>query len=109
MIRQFGGTLIWAGVVAYGIYVAGNTFKAFAGQTSIANFVVELAAHVNITIAISVSVSGVASVMWYLEHKRHRKTRERLTSRISQLEKILDPNRQSSRLTTEGTTRVGDL
>lgn len=109
LIRQFGSTLIWAGVVLYLIHETADTVKAFAGQSSVANFVVDLAAYLNATVMGSVALTGVGGGMWVLEYRRHRKTRERLTARITSLEKKLDPNRASSELTTEGTTRIGDL
>lgn len=109
LVRQFGSTLIWAGVLVYFIHATSETLEAFAGQTSRANLIVSLSAHVNLTIALSVTLAGVATAIAALEYRRHRKTRERLTARITQLELILDPNRQSSMLTTQGTTREGDL
>ena len=109
LIRQFGSTLIWAGVVVYLIQVAGTTIRAFAGQTSIANLVVALAGHLSIRIAVTVSLAGVTGALWGLEYRRHRKTRERLTKRITYLETLIDPKRLSSKLTSEGTTRIGDL
>jgi hypothetical protein len=109
LLRQFGSTLIWASVVAYLIHETADSVKAFAGRTSVANFVVALAAHLNATIMGSVTLTGMTSGLWAFEYRRHRKTRERLTGRITALEKKLDSGRESSELTTEGTTRIGDL
>jgi hypothetical protein len=109
LIRQFGNTVIWASVVIYLIHATADTVKAFAGRTSVANFVVALAAHLNATVVGSVTLTGVTSCLWALEYRRHRKTRERLTGRITDMELRLDHNRTSSQLTTEGTTRIGDL
>lgn len=109
IVRQFGSTLIWACVVAYLIHEAADSVKAFAGRTSVASFVVALAAHLNATVVGSVALTGVTGSLWAFEYRRHRKTRERLTARITDLEKRLDPKRDSSLLTTEGTTRIGDL
>lgn len=109
LVRQFGGTLVWAGVLVYLIHESAVTVQAFAGRTSITNLVLDLAGHLNATVTSSVSLSGIASILWALEHRRHRKTRERLTGRITALEMRLDPNRSSSELTTEGTTRSRDL
>jgi hypothetical protein len=111
LVRQFGNTAIWASVVIYLIRATADTVKAFAGRTSDANFnfVVALAAHLNATVVGSVTLTGVTSCLWALEYRRHRKTRQRLTARITDLELRLNPNRTSSQLTTEGTTRTGDL
>ena len=109
LIRQFGSTVVWSCVVLYLIRETAETVQAFAGRTSVANVIVDLAARLNATVAMSVSLAGVTSLLLALEHRRHKKTRQRLTGRITQLELIIDPNRSSSQLTTEGTTPIGDL
>ena len=109
LIRQFGSSLIWAGVAIYLIREVGRTFRAYAGQVSIADLFVSLAGHFNLTVGLSGSVAGASITLYVKEYRRHRKTRERLTDRITQLELKMDPKRESSMLTTEGTTRVGDL
>ena len=108
LIRQFGSHVIWAGVGLYLIHESADTIRAFVGHTSVANLVVSIAAHLNVVIVGSLTLSGVATGAWALEYRRHRKTRERLTARITALEMRVDPNRTSSLLTTEGTTRSGD-
>lgn len=109
LVRQFGSTLIWASVVGFLIREAGRTLRAYAGRTSIANVILSLSAHVNITVVISVTLAGVTSLLWGWEIRRHRRTRERLTGRITKLELLIDPGRKSSLLTPLGTTREGDL
>lgn len=109
LVRQFGGTVIGAGVGIYLIHETAATVQAFAGRTSIANLLLDVAAHANVTVIGSVSLTGVTGVLWFLELRRHRKTRERLTGRVAQLELQIDPNRSSSELTTLGTTRLRDL
>jgi hypothetical protein len=109
LIRQFGGTIIWAVVVIYLIHKGGETVQAFAGRTSVTNLGMDFAAKLNATITASVTLTGVTSLLWLNEYRRHRKTRERLTSRITELELRIDPRRESSRLTSQGTTQIGDL
>lgn len=109
LARQFGYTLVWAPVVAYAIYTVGYTFRAFAGQTSIANVALEIAGQLNVTVKVSVTLALTTSGLWLNEYRRHRKTRQRLTARITELELRLDPHRTSSNLTDEGTTQPGDL
>jgi len=108
-MRQFGSTIIWAGVAIYLIHELAATTRAFAGRASAASFIVDLAAHLNASVVGSVSVAGVTSILWANEYRRHRKTRERLTGRITMLELKIDPNRSSSGLTTQGTTHSRDL
>jgi hypothetical protein len=108
LIRQFGNTLIWAGVTCYFVYHGAKTFQAFAGRESIASLVVEVAAHVNLVITASITLSGVTTALWANECRRHKNTRKRLTARTEALELRLHPKRESSLLTREGTTREED-
>jgi hypothetical protein len=108
LIRQFGNSVIWALVVGFMIYQVAQTFRAFAGHVSVADLVFEISAHLNIVIAASVALSGLSTGLWLNELRRHRSTRKRLTIRTASLEKRLDPNRESSLLTSEGTTREED-
>ena len=85
-----------------------ETFQAFAGRTSVANVILGMAAHLNATVAVSVTLTVTTGLLYALEYRRHRKTRERLTARVTELEKLIDPNRTSSSLTREGMTRSGD-
>jgi len=109
LIRQFGNTAVWAGVCVYAIYQIGVTLRAFAGKQSVANLLLNVAAHVSLTAAVSVTVSIGTTGMYLYEYRRHRKTRERLTVRITDLERRLDRNRSSSGISTQGTTQIGDL
>lgn len=109
LLRQYLGQAIWAAVLVVLFYFCSDTLKAFAGKVSVANFLLSVAAHLDWAIKASVGVSGVTTVAWLNEYRRHKRTRERLSSRITALEKRLDPNRTSSELTPEGTTRTEDL
>jgi hypothetical protein len=108
LVRQFGNTVIWACVCFYLISQAGVTLRAFAGKTSAANLLLSIASKVSITVDISVAISVAMTGMYLYEYRRHRKTRERLTARITVLEKRIDPSRSSSGISTEGTTLIGD-
>ena len=70
--------------------------------------VLQVAGMINVTVGVSLTVTGISTIGWFHEYRRHRKNRERLTARITMLEKRIDPNRSSSMLTTEGTTARGD-
>jgi sensor c-di-GMP phosphodiesterase-like protein len=109
LIRQFGNTVIWAAVCMYAITQIGETLRAFAGKTSAANLLLSIAAHVSLTVGVSVAVSVGMTGMYLYEYRRHRKTRERLTVRITELETRLDPKRSTSGISTQGTTLTGDL
>lgn len=108
LVRQFGNTIIWATVCIYLIYQLGATLRSFAGTTSVANLLLSIAGHVSITVTVSMAFTLTMTGMYLLEYRRHRSTRERLTKRITQLELQIDPNRTSSGISTQGTTRIGD-
>ncbi len=108
LLRRFGNSAIWAAVTCFLIWEGGHTLQAFAGRTSVANLIIEVAARLNATIVASVTLSGVSLGLWLNECRRHRSTRKRLTERTAVLELRLDPKRESSLLTPEGTTRAGD-
>jgi hypothetical protein len=108
LIRQFGNSIIWAIVTVFIVYEVAQTFQAFAGKTSVADLALKIASQINLTVGASLTISGVTSALWANECRRHRKTRKRLTERSAALELRLDPHRESSLLTREGTTREGD-
>jgi hypothetical protein len=80
----------------------------FAGRTSAANLVLQVAAHVNLTVCASITLAGFSMTLYVMEFKRHRKTLERLTARITLLEKDINPGRTSSSLTKDGMTQEED-
>lgn len=108
LVRRFGNSAIWAGVTVFLIRESANTIQAFAGRNSVANLAFEIAGKLNATVEASVALSGVSLGLWVNECRRHRNTRKRLAERTTTLELRLDPNRESSQLTPEGTTRKGD-
>lgn len=108
LIRRFGNSLIWAGVTCFLIWEAARTLQAFAGRTSVASLIFEVAAKLNATVTASIALTGVSMVLWINECRRHRNTRKRLTERTTALELRIDGTRESSLLTREGTTRKGD-
>lgn len=108
LIRQFGNSMLGACVTCFLIYSVAHTFQAFAGRISVADLALKIAANLNVAIAASLTLSGVTTVLWGNECRRHRNTRKRLTERTQFLELKLDKNRASSLLTRKGTTREGD-
>ena len=109
LIRQFGNPAIWAGVIIYAIEQIGVTLRAFAGKSSVADLLLGVAAHLSLTVSVSVAVSIGMTGMYLYEYRRHRRTRERLTRRITYLETQLDNSRSSSGISSQGTTKTGDL
>jgi len=68
-----------------------------------------LFANVTVVFTISITLSGLSIGLYLRERGNHRRTRERLAARIKELEIKIDPNRTSSKLTSEGLTRRDDI
>ena len=108
LARKYGGSLIRWGFFTFCVHDVSKAISAFAGRTSIESFGLGLLANVQIVWTLSIAVSGISIALYLHERKAHRRTRERLTARIIELETKIDPNRTSSLLTTEGLTRRED-
>jgi hypothetical protein len=108
LLRRFGGTtIVWACIAFLG-YEAKEVLIAYAGRSSFADLTFRLLAQVSIVWKLSLTLAGFSITLYLRERNLHRKTRERLTARITQLELKIDPTRTSSLLTPEGLTREED-
>ena len=96
------------GGICYCAWVLSDALKAFAGKQSVANLNFGLFADIRFAYTISMAVGATGAGLYLRERGLHRKTRERLAARNTDLEKILDPNRASSLLTSLGLTRQED-
>jgi hypothetical protein len=106
--RRFGAQIIlWAGI-GYCVHEIAAAFAAYAGKTSYANLAFNFASSISVVWSVTITVSGLSIHLYLRERKLHRATRERLTARITTLEKQIDPGRTSSLLTSKGLTRKED-
>lgn len=94
--------------LGYAFWCLKESMQAFAGQTSDANIVVSLLADVNFSEAVAWVFGLGAFGYGYQQRKLKGQTVQRLTSRITELEKKLDPSRTSSELTSTGETNPKD-
>ena len=99
--------MLWI-VVGWTVHIAGNILLAYAGQKTITDLSVRILASVNVVFALSLTLSGLSITLYFRERHLHRRTRKRLTERITELELKIDPSRTSSLLTPEGLTRRED-
>lgn len=107
-LRRHGNSLIfWIGI-AYCVHEMAVTLQAFAGRTSLANLGLSIFANLSVAWTINFTVSGISIALYLRERAVHRKTRERLTSRIKVIELKVDPTRTSSHLTSKGLTQKED-
>jgi hypothetical protein len=95
--------------IAYMTYLS---IAALAGKTTLAQFGMWLVTDLKATKAFSHIVTtlfGTVGVSYGIgERKLRRRNVERMGNRIQELEKIIDPTRSSSRLTSRGSTRRED-
>jgi len=96
------------GVIGYAIHEFSQAATAYAGQTSIADLSLKVLANISVVWTLSLTISGLSITLYLRERSLHRKTRDRLTIRTTELELKIDPKRTSSLLTREGLTREGD-
>jgi hypothetical protein len=108
LARKQGSVLAICGTVIWCAHEFSRAAIAFAGTTSIADITVKVLASIKTVWTLSISVSGISIALYWRERSLHRKTRERLTRRITDLEIKIDPHRTSSKLTSEGLTRKED-
>jgi len=85
-----------------------DALKAFAGKQSFADLRFGIFADIRIVYTVSMAVGAAGAGLYLRERRLHRKTRERLGTRITMLEKQIDPARTSSLLTSLGLTRQED-
>lgn len=108
LLRRHGNALFFWTALCYIVRRISLAFIAFAGKQSLADISFALAANISMVWTFSIAASGLSITLYLRERKLHRKTRERLTARITQLELVIDPQRTSSHLTSKGLTRRGD-
>jgi len=108
LARLLGRALIVAGCIVACVYLLSSAVRSFAGQLTYASVTLNLLANVIVKWALTATISGLSLALYWRERNQHEKTRERLTKRITELEKRVNPTRTSSHLTPKGRTRKGD-
>lgn len=97
----------WTGIVLV-VYWAYRIVEALAGQTTVAEFDIEMLPNLRASQIAASIWAGAATGYAFFERDLRRRTVERLQNRITELEKKIDPSRTSSKLTTRGETRPED-
>ena len=108
LLRRHGANVVMWSVLGWTAHEVALVFIAYAGKASVADLTLRILANVSVVWSLSLTLSGVSVSLYVRERRLHRKTRERLTARITELELKIDPKRTSSLLTSQGTTRKGD-
>jgi hypothetical protein len=105
--KQSGALILWI-TIAYCVRQISLAVIAYAGRSSNASLGVNILANLSFVWTASFTVSGISITLYFRERNLHRRTRERLTQRITDLELKIDPTRTSSKLTPDGLTRKED-
>jgi hypothetical protein len=110
LIRRHGNFAMGCILFGYCFQRAATALQAFAGHRSFADLKLGFGLYASVTFVFTVSItlSGLSIGLYLRERGNHRRTRERLTARVKELEIKIDPNRTSSNLTSEGLTRRDD-
>lgn len=90
------------------VWFMADALKAYAGKQSVANMAFGVLADIKFVWTVSVAVGITGLALYFREVSLHRKTRERLAARNTELELRIDPTRRSSKLTSKGMTREDD-
>lgn len=85
--------------------------EAYAGKQSSANmnFFFGLVSNVSVTVGLAVTSNGIAFTLYFRERKLRKSLTVKFAKRIAELELQIDPERRSSRLLEDGSTRSEDL
>ena len=107
IVSVINNTVKWAGLSFIG-YITYLIIKELAGQQTVAKIALSFMTDIKINqwLAYVVGIGGVG--YGCIQRKSRKDTIERLSNRKEQLEKMIDPNRKSSRLTPRGETRPED-
>src|SRR5258708_2176534 len=86
VLRKHGNAIVmWCGI-GWCVHEISVAFIAYAGRTSLATLSLSVLANLSVVWTLSVSVSGLAITLYLRERSQHRRTRDRLTDRITDLE-----------------------
>ena len=108
MIRRHGSVFAFWGGIGYCVPEASLAVQSYAGHVSVADFSLRMLGSFSVFWSMNVTVSGLSISLYLKERREHRATRERLAEEKEKLERLLDPGRTSSLLTSDGQTRKGD-
>jgi hypothetical protein len=108
LLRINGRTFLVCLLLVFTVAMAAQVAKAYVGTVTITNVNIRILVSVALRWAVTMTVSGLSLGLYFRERRQHERTRERLTKRITELEKIIDERRSSSKLTPRGRTGKGD-
>ena len=93
LLRRHGNALCFCIALCYIVRQLSLALIAYAGKKSLADLSFALAANISMVWTINIAVTGLSITVYLRERKLHRKTRERLTGRITELEMGIDSKR----------------
>ncbi len=97
----------WGALIVIAYYLSGS-INVLAGKYTFADIGFRVLSDIRVSDGVAYLLGGGGVAYGLNERRLRRKTIERLSGRIQELEKRLDPRRSSSKLTRRGTTRPED-
>lgn len=99
------------GALCFFFYMLYKIIYCLSGQTTHADILISIWGHIKTSTLESVSIlfGGTGIAYGYFERKLRQRTIKRLHSRIIEYEKMIDPKRSSSNLSSQGDTHPRDI
>jgi len=107
-------TVIVNNLIKYGSFVAISyilylCIESLSGKTTDANLIMNIIGDVKINKWLYLLFGGGSIIYGISERNLRRKTIKRMNTRLDNLERRINPKKQSSHITPEGKTNRGDL
>lgn len=103
-----GREMIRWGGLCFIAWCASSAIAELSGKETSASVYIDFLGTVNVSLALSWTVAIIGTAYGIQQRKLRRDTVERIQQRNIQLEKLIDPDRSSSKLTPRGETRPED-
>ena len=110
-IEQFGSTartFIRCALLAWVAYETKESISLLAGEQTSANIAVNFLSSISVNVGLAWGVAAASMGYGYHERKLRKRTVQSLAKRKGDLERLIDPRRSSSGLTTTGDTHPED-
>lgn len=104
VLCTFGRCAAWVAVAYYMAQMVGH----LAGKETIAKFAADIIVKLSADRWIAYIIGGGGMVYGLRQGHLRKKTTKRLTDRVREFEKLIDPNRTSSGMPPDGQTRKED-
>lgn len=95
--------IIWVGIV-FCVFYFSQAISTLAGHTTNANILLSIITDLKANQWFGYVIGGSGIIYGGIQHKLRKKNISRLSGRVNYLEKVIDPNKGTSALTSSGET-----